>query len=124
MSFNKPSMNGLNNFNIDEIETLITNNTNAINNKQDIIDSTNRLSATLIGNNNNVSNNEYGYSTKWSHSNIQDQLTFNALATTSNTNNIATNISNISNNTSNISNNTSNISNNTSNIATNTSNSL
>ena len=27
MSFNKPSMNGLNNFNVDEIETLITNNT-------------------------------------------------------------------------------------------------
>ena len=84
MSFNKPSMNGLNNFDVDEIETLITNNTNAINNKQNIIDSSNRLSATLIGNNNNVSNNEYGYLNGLT-SNIQDQLTFNALATTSNT---------------------------------------
>ena len=61
MSFNKPSMNGLNNFDVDEIETLITNNTLAISNKQNIINSSNRLSATLIGNNGNVSNNEYGY---------------------------------------------------------------
>ena len=61
MSFNKPSMNGLNNFDVAEIETLITNNTNAIINKQDEITSSNRLSATLIGNNGWVSNQEFGY---------------------------------------------------------------
>ena len=99
----------------------VATNTSAIANKQDEITASNRLSATLIGANGNVSNTEYGYLQNVS-SDIQDQLTFNAQATTTNTNNIATNTSNIATNTSNISNNTSNISNNTSNIATNTSN--
>jgi len=99
----------------------VASNATAIANKQDEITASNRLSATLIGSNGNVSNTEYGYLQNVS-SDIQDQLTFNAQATTTNTNNIATNTSNIATNTSNISNNTSNISNNTSNIATNTSN--
>ncbi len=99
----------------------VATNASAIANKQDEITASNRLSATLIGVNGNVSNTEYGYLQNVS-SDIQDQLTFNAQATTTNTNNIATNTSNIATNTSNISNNTSNISNNTSNIATNTSN--
>jgi hypothetical protein len=99
----------------------VATNTSAIANKQDEITASNRLSATLIGANGNVSNTEYGYLQNVS-SDIQDQLTFNAQATTTNTNNIATNTSNIENNTSNIATNTSNIATNTSNIATNTSN--
>ena len=99
--------------------SAISNNTSAIANKQDEITASNRLSATLIGANGNVSNTEFGFLQNVS-SDIQDQLTFNALATTSNTNNIVNNTSNIATNTSAISNNTSNISNNTTNIATNT----
>ena len=155
MSFNKPSMNGLNNFDVDEIETLITNNTNNIstnasaittnasnittnatniNNKQDEITTTNRLSATLIGANGNVSNTEFGYLSGVT-SDIQAQLSFNALATIDNTDditsvegdittiqgNIATNASAISTNTTAISNNASAISTNTTAISNNAS---
>jgi len=95
----------------------VASNATAIANKQDEITASNRLSATLIGANGNVSNTEFGFLQNVS-SDIQDQLTFNAQATTTNTNNIATNTSNISNNTSNIASNTNNIATNTSSIST------
>jgi hypothetical protein len=73
---------------LSQIEELVTNNTSAINDKQDEITASNRLSATLIGANGDVTNTEYGYLNGVT-SNIQDQLTFNAQATTQNTNKIS-----------------------------------
>jgi hypothetical protein len=73
---------------LSQIEELVSNNTSAINDKQDEITASNRLSATLIGANGDVTNTEYGYLNGVT-SNIQDQLTFNAQATTQNTNKIS-----------------------------------
>jgi len=105
-------MNGLNNFNINEIETLISNNTTDIETNTSAISTNTSQIATI---NTNITTNVGDiYANK-------NNITTNTSAISANQSNIATNTSAISANQSNIATNTSAISANQSNIATNNS---
>ena len=106
MSFNKPSMNGLNNFDVDEIETLITNNTNNISTNTSAI--SNITSITPAQAQAIVDN-----SAKTGITEEQAQaISFNAMAIGNNTEDIELNTTSISNSSTRITNNATAITNN------------